>query len=106
MAPLGSRASMSPSVTRMVAAESRLEEGRSDQPDLPAHLEAAEPVQGPRPNFFAGSPAGARPALRSRRSKKKREVTGLYESGAGPGRRERRHRGKPALSEVRPGPVV
>jgi hypothetical protein len=37
---------------------------------------------------------------------KKREVTGLYESGAGPDRRERRDRGKPALSEVRPGPLV
>src|SRR4051794_30193644 len=109
MAPLGSRAPASPptaSVTWMVAAESRLEEGRSEKPDPGSPRGRGTRNRDPRPNFFAGSPAGCTTRAAIQKIEEKREVTGPYESGAGPTRRERRARGKPALSEVRPGPLV
>src|SRR4051794_21920401 len=95
-----------PCGARMRSAAHRLEEGRSDKTDQPAHLEAAEPAyRDPRPNLLpAHRPVHDQHDDPEDRSK--REVTGLYESGAGPTRRERRARGKPALSEVRPGPLV
>src|SRR4051794_21672699 len=91
----------------MAAAALRLEEGRSEHLRPPAHLEAAEPdYRDPRPSLLPWSRQGTAPPVRRSRRSRKREVTGLYESGAGPTRRECRAGGEPALSEVRPGPVV
>src|SRR3954452_15489376 len=91
----------------MATAVPRLEEGRSDQLRPPAHLEAAEPdYRDPRPSLLPRSHRGRTTCTAIQKIESKREVTGLYESGAGPTRRERRARGKPALSEVRPGPLV
>src|SRR4051794_25834412 len=92
----------------MASAVPRLEEGRSDLPRPPAHLEAAEPDnRDPRPSLLPWSHRGTgKTCTAIQKIERKREVTGPYESGAGPTRRFRRAGGKPALSEVRPGPVV
>jgi len=76
----------------MVPTVSRLEEGRSDFIRPPAHLEAAEPVTGIRGlSYCPDTPPGACTTCTAiQKIEKKREVTGLYESGAGPTRRERR----------------
>src|SRR5918911_19609 len=87
----------------MVPAVSRLEEGRSDRSDhrLTSRPRTRQPGSAA---YFFGRLTGRRNT--DPEDREKREVTGLYESGAGPTRRERRGGGKPALSEVRPGPVV
>src|SRR3954454_6956039 len=90
-----------------MAAGLHLEEGQSDQLRRPAHLEAAEPdYRDPRPNLLPRSHRVCSTGTAIQKIERKREVTGLYESGAGPTRRFRRAGGKPALSEVRPGPMV
>ena len=74
----------------MVPTVSRLEEGRSDFIRPPAHLEAAEPVTGIRGLLFCRLTGRCTTCIAIQKIEKKREVTGLYESGAGPTRRERR----------------
>src|SRR4051795_1251343 len=90
----------------MTPAVSRLEEGRSDRQTSGSPRGRGTRNRDPRPTFFRRLTSRCTTGTAIQKIEKKREVTGLYESGAGPTRRERRARGKPALSEVRPGPVV